>query len=79
MFTLLEAIAMKANVGTLDRGLRASFGVVLILVALFSGAALFDATLPKVAALIVGAVMIGTAALRFCPLYTVLGIKTCRI
>lgn len=78
MFTLLEAIAMKANVGTLDRGLRAALGIVLILAALFSGAALFDAALPKYAALIVGAVMLGTAAFRFCPLYTVLGIKTCR-
>jgi hypothetical protein len=79
MFTLSEAIAMKANVGTLDRGLRAVFGIVLIAAALFSGAAVFDAGLPKAVALVIGAVMLGTAAFRFCPLYTMLGIKTCRI
>lgn len=70
---------MKANVGPLDRGLRAGLGIVLIVLALFSGLALFDAAVPKIAALVIGAVMLGTAAFRFCPLYTVLGIKTCRI
>ncbi len=69
---------MIANMGTVDRALRLAVGVALIAVALFSGAALFDAGLWKYGAVVVGVVMIGTSALRFCPLYTLLGIRTCR-
>ncbi len=71
---------MTANMGTVDRVLRLAVGVALIAVALFGGAGVFGAGLFgawKVAALAVGAVMIATAALRFCPLYTLLGIRTC--
>jgi hypothetical protein len=70
---------MTANVGTLDRALRLAAGAILILAALFSGAGIFDGTAVKYGAIAVGLVMMGTAALRFCPLYTVLGIRTCRV
>ncbi len=70
---------MIANMGTLDRVLRLAVGVVLIALALFSGAALFDAVLWKYGAVAVGIVMIGTAAMRFCPLYSLLGIRTCSV
>jgi hypothetical protein len=68
---------MTANVGTLDRILRAILGVVLILAPFVSGAAIFDGALTWVS-VIVGAVMLFTAATRFCLLYQVFGIKTCR-
>ncbi len=69
---------MVANVGTVDRALRLAVGVAMIAVALFSGAGLFDAVAWKYGAVAIGAVMIITAALRFCPLYALLGIGTCR-
>jgi hypothetical protein len=69
---------MNANMGTVDRALRLAVGVALIAVALFSGAGLFGAVALQYGAVAVGLVMIGTAALRFCPLYTLFGIRTCR-
>lgn len=69
---------MNANVGTMDRVLRLAVGVPLIALALFSRAAIFDADLWKYGAVAVGVVLIGTAALRFCPLYALLGVRTCR-
>jgi len=64
--------------GTADRALRLAAGVALIVLALFSGAGLFDAVIWKYGIVAVGLVLIGTAALRFCPLYRVLGIRTRR-
>ena len=69
---------MIVNVGTLDRALRLAVGVALVAVALFSGAGLFDAVAWKYGAVAIGVVMIATAALRFCPIYSLLGIRTCR-
>ena len=65
------------NVGTLDRLARFAFGLVLLVVAFAVPAA--EAALGMAWWLLplVGVVMIGTAAVGFCPLYTVLGIRTC--
>ncbi len=68
---------MTANVGNLDRILRAILGVVLILAPFVSGAAVFQGWVMW-ASVIVGAVLLFTAATRFCGLYRVFGIKTCR-
>jgi hypothetical protein len=68
---------MTANVGNLDRILRAILGVILILAPFVSGAAAFQGWLTWVS-VIVGAVLLFTAVTRFCLLYQVLGIKTCR-
>jgi hypothetical protein len=70
---------MTINIGTADRALRLAVGVALIALALFGGMALFSGAVMKYGAVIVGLVMIGTAAMRFCPLYTVLGIRTCKV
>jgi hypothetical protein len=68
-----------ANVGTLDRTLRFIIGGVLLVspflppvASIFAG---WGAWKFLVAA--VGLVLLGTAALRSCPLYTLLGIRTC--
>lgn len=69
---------MIANIGTTDRVLRGALGALLILAALFSGMGMFDAPVWKYGAVVVGLVLIATAAMRFCALYTLFGIKTCR-
>lgn len=69
---------MTTNVGTIDRLLRAALGVVLLYLALFSGLAAFSGPVIKYGAIIVGIVMLATSTLKFCPLYTLLGLKTCK-
>lgn len=69
---------MIANVGTVDRAFRLVLGVGLIAAALFSGWAVFDGAALRYGTVIVGAVMLATAIFRVCPLYAVLGMKSCR-
>ena len=69
---------MTHNVGTIDRLLRAVLGIVLIYLAFFSGLPAFAAPLLKYGAAVVGIVMLATSTLKFCPLYTLLGLKTCK-
>lgn len=70
---------MVANVGGMDRVLRAIAGVVLVLVALGSGSVPALAGLANWAWLIglIGVVMLATAAFRFCPAYLPFGVSTC--
>ncbi|RMH51162.1 MAG: DUF2892 domain-containing protein [Zetaproteobacteria bacterium] len=65
---------MNANVGGIDRVLRGVVGLVLIAVGALAGL-----SAPwNMVAIAVGAVMGLTALIRFCPLYPILGINTCR-
>jgi hypothetical protein len=66
---------MKANVGTVDRIVRAVVGLAALLgaVAIGSGSVAF------VLLMVVGAILLVTAAVGFCPLYRVLGITTCPV
>ncbi len=61
---------MNANVGNVDRILRVLLGVGLLSLLL-----LLEGNVRWVGLL--GLVMIGTALIRFCPLYPLLGINTC--
>ena len=64
---------MKKNVGSIDRTIRALVGIALL-------AVFFLGTLQDVAgivALVAGIVMLGTAAIGWCPPYALLGINTC--
>ena len=61
------------NVNTLDRILRGLIGIVLIERAFFWLAGAW-----QVAAYAAGAIMLVTAAIRFCPLYRILGISTAK-
>lgn len=67
------------NIGTIDRGARFIAGLVLIALSLLPPSAPLFAGLGPwrwgVAA--IGAIMIVTAAIRFCPAYTLLGMNTC--
>jgi len=63
---------MKANMGTIDRTLRAIIGIALIA---SWPLGLLEGTLAIVLP-VVGVVMLVTAALRWCPPYMLLGINT---
>ncbi len=68
---------MTVNVGTIDRILRAALGLVLLYLALFSGLPAFEAPVWKYLAAIVGVVMLVVAAVRVCPVYSIVGVRTC--
>ena len=70
---------MSANVGTIDRLLRVLAGAFLIaLPFVFASPQLGDPVV-QFGAIAVGAVLVLTGLLRFCPLYRVLGLQTCRV
>lgn len=60
----------KTNEGTLDRTLRILVGIALIAMAL---------TGPQVAWGWLGVIPLATGLIGWCPLYTMLGIKTCKV
>lgn len=59
---------MKANIGTIDRSLRIVVGLLLIGLSLTGVIGVWGW---------IGLVPLATGIFRFCPLYTLLGIKTC--
>lgn len=67
------------NVGRADRIVRATIGLVLILAPFTPFAAPFFAAMGawKFLMVAVGLVLLGTAAIRFCPLYAIFGLNTC--
>jgi len=69
---------MTLNVGTVDRIFRANLGVALLYLAFVSGLALFDGALVKYGAAVAGLIMLVVAVTRVCPIYSVLGLKTCQ-
>lgn len=70
---------MRFNVGTPDRIARIVVGAVLVLLPFLSGLAVFANPLWLGASVAVGAVLIVTALVRFCPLYAILGLSTCKV
>lgn len=60
---------MKANVGTLDRSLRIAAGLILLGLSLSGLIGLWG---------LIGIVPLATGLFRFCPLYPLLGISTCK-
>lgn len=61
---------MKTNVGTLDRSLRIVVGLILIALSLAGVIGLWGW---------IGVVPLATGVLRFCPVYPLLGINTCKM
>lgn len=70
---------MTANIGTIDRVFRAVLGIVLLALPFVSGMAIFDSGVATIISVIVGGVMLATSTVRFCPLYRIFGIRTCKI
>ncbi len=61
---------MNANVGSTDRALRIFAGSLLILLSLLNVIGAWGW---------IGLVPIATGLIRFCPAYTVLGLRTCPV
>lgn len=61
---------MKANVGSIDRMVRVLLGLAML-------SAIFLLDGPARWLGLIGLVPLLTATVRFCPLYTVLGVSTC--
>lgn len=70
---------MTPNVGKIDRVARAGLGVILLALPFVSGAGVFDSGAATLACVGVGIVMLATSTLRFCPLYRIIGIQTCKV
>lgn len=67
------------NVGTLDRTLRFILGAVLVAAPFLLATTFAPLGAWRFAVVAWGIVMLGTAAFRFCPAYTLLGIRTCPV
>lgn len=65
---------MKINMGGLDRGLRAVVGLVLLYLAYSGNFATY-----AWAGYVVGALLVGTAAIGWCPPYALFGWSTCAV
>ena len=65
---------MKINIGKIDQALRFVLGVIMIL------STLFEWTQGNINTvfLILGSILVITAGMRFCLIYKVLGITTCK-
>lgn len=60
---------MKANVGGIDRTLRIILGIVLLALCAVPAVGWWG---------LIGIVPLATGLMRFCPLYPMLGISTCK-
>ena len=70
---------MTANLGKFDRVLRIFLGLALFLAPLLNVPAMWSSATLAYVSMAVGAVLVVTAFFRFCPLYRLLGISTCKI
>jgi hypothetical protein len=65
---------MTKNVGSIDRIVRIVLGLVLLAIAFFAGFTTWT-TIGAIA----GVVFIATAGMKFCPMYRIFGIQTCKM
>lgn len=70
---------MTANLGSIDRIIRIVLGIALLALALGGFSAFFAAGAAKWIAAAAGVILIATAGMRFCPLYAIFGIRTCKL
>ena len=68
LLNLFKELCMKANVGSTERTLRIIAGIVIIAIGVYYGSWWG----------VVGLVPLFTGLFRFCPLYTMLGMNTCK-
>lgn len=64
---------MTCNVGGIERPLRIGAGLLAIMIGLFAG----FSTAVAGASLAVGAILLLTGAVGYCPLFALFGISTC--
>ncbi|WP_296426344.1 DUF2892 domain-containing protein [Yoonia sp.] len=69
---------MTVDIGPLDRFVRLTLGLVLIMLPLASGAAVFAMTWINYVSIAGAIVILVTAATQFCVIYRIFGIQTCK-
>ena len=69
---------MSANVGNIDRVLRALLGVILIAAPFAFASDLWANPVYKYGVIVAGLVMLTVAITRICPIYSIFGIRTCK-
>lgn len=70
---------MTSNVGTIDRATRFVIGLALIIAPLMNLFGIWSSNTWGYVSMAVGAVLIATAFLRFCPAYRIFGISSCKV
>ncbi len=65
---------MKANIGTTDKALRISLGLILIMTAILVSASIAI----KVILIITGIIALSTSIIGICLMYRLIGITTCK-
>ncbi len=66
------------NIGNFDRVFRIILGLALIIAPFVTSFSMWDNSIIKIGAIFIGVVLIATAQFRFCPLYRLVGIRTCK-
>ena len=70
---------MTRNIGIVDSLARQVLGLLLLVLPFVSTYSMFAGSTAKVVAVVAGLLLVGTSAVRFCPLYRLVGIKTCQV
>lgn len=70
---------MTANLGNPDRLIRAIIGLALFFLPLLNIPAIWSSAVLSYGSMAVGVVLVSTALFRFCPLYRIFGISTCKL
>ncbi len=70
---------MTANLGKIDRAIRALLGLVLIAAPLQNLPPIWSNWIFAFASIGIGLVLVLTALFQFCPMYRLLGLSTCKI
>lgn len=70
---------MSINVGSADRFIRIVLGLILVLLPYVTNLALWSNPVASIGLPIVGVVLVVTALFRFCPLYRLIGVRTCKV
>ena len=68
-----------ANVGTIDRVFRLVAGGALIAAPFVANMPVFENDMFKYGAVAVGVILVATAAMKFCPIYRIFGLRTCKV
>lgn len=70
---------MTTNVGKADLTVRFILGACLFFMPLLNIPAIWSSAVLAYGSMAIGLILVATAAFRFCPLYRLLGISSCKI
>lgn len=69
---------MSSNVGNIDRILRLLIAIVAIALVFIGPFASGDWGWERISLAAIGAIMLLTSTVKFCPLYRIFGLRTCK-